>query len=186
MEETQTGIKIARRNINNLRYADDTTLMAEIEELKSLLMKVKEEREKAGLKLNIQKTKIMAYGPIISWQIDGETVEIVRDFIFLGFRLTVDSDYSHEIKKTLAPWKRSYDQPRQNIQKQNYSADEGPYNQRYVFPVFRYRYDLDHKRRLSFEGLMLSNLRCWRRLLRVPWTERRSNQSMLKLQYSGQ
>ena len=105
------------------------------EELKSLLMKVKEEREKAGLKLNIQKTKIMAYGPIISWQIDGETVEIVRDFIFLGFRLTVDSDCSYEIKKTLAPWKRSYDQPRQNIQKQNYSADEGPYNQRYVFPV---------------------------------------------------
>ena len=110
--------------------------MAEIEEeLKSLLMKVKEEREKAGLKLNIQKTKIMAYGPIISWQIDGETVEIVRDFIFLGFRLTVDSDYSHEIKKTLAPWKRSYDQPRQHIQKQNYSADKGPYSQRYVFPV---------------------------------------------------
>ena len=116
LDEAQAGIKIAGKNINNLKYADDTILMAEgEEELKSLLMKVKEESEKAGLKLNIQKTKIMAYGPIISWQIDGETVEIVRDFIFLGFRLTVDSDCSYEIKKTLAPWKRSYDQPRQNI-----------------------------------------------------------------------
>ena len=98
-------------------------------------MKVKKKNEKAGLKFNIQKTKIMASGHITSWEIDGETVEIVRDFIFLGFRLTVDSDYSHEIKKTLAPWKRSYDQPRQHIQKQYYSADKGPYSQRYVFPV---------------------------------------------------
>jgi len=93
LDETQAGIKIARRNINNLRYADDTTLMAESEEeLKSLLMKVKEESEKAGLKLNIEKTKIVACGPIISWQIDGETVETVRDFIFLGSKLAVDSD----------------------------------------------------------------------------------------------
>ena len=118
LDEAQAGIKTAGRNINNLRCADDTTFMAESEEeLKSLLMKVKEESEKVGLKLIIQKTKIMAYGPIISWQIVGETVEIVRDFIFLGFRLTVDSDCSHEIKKTLAPWKRSYDQPRQYIKK---------------------------------------------------------------------
>ena len=101
LEETQAGIKIAGRNINNLRYADDTTLMAESEELKSLLMKVKEESEKVGLKLNIQKTKIMASGPITSWQIDGETVETVTDFIFLGSKITVDGDCSHEIKRHL-------------------------------------------------------------------------------------
>ena len=100
LEEAQAGIKIARRNINNLRYADDTTLMAESEEqLKSLLMKVKEESEKVGLKLNIQKTNIMASGPITSWQIDGETVEAVSDFIFLGSKITADGDYSHEIKR---------------------------------------------------------------------------------------
>ena len=99
LEEAQAGIKIAGRNINNFRYADDTTLMAESEELKSLLMKVKEESEKVGLKLNIQKTKIMASGPIISWQIDGETVEIVADFIFLGSKITADGDCSDEIKR---------------------------------------------------------------------------------------
>ena len=99
LEETQAGIKIARRNINDLRYADDTTLMAESEELKSLLMKVKEESEKAGLKLNIQKTKIMACGPTTSWQIDGEIVETVADFIFLGSKITADGDCSHEIKR---------------------------------------------------------------------------------------
>ena len=98
LEEAQAGIKIAGRNINNLKYADDTTLMAESEELKSLLMKVKEECEKVGLKLNIQKTKIMASGPINSWQIDGETV---RDFIFLGTKITADGDCSHEIKRCL-------------------------------------------------------------------------------------
>ena len=101
LEEAQAGIKIAWRNINNLRYADDTTLMAESEELKSLLMKVKEESEKVGLKLNIQKTKIMASGPITSWQIDGETVETVSDFIFWGSKITADGDCSHEIKRCL-------------------------------------------------------------------------------------
>ena len=102
LEEAQAGIKIARRNINNLRYAGDTTLMAESEEkLKSLLMKVKEESEKVGLKLNIQKTKIMAPGPITSWQIDGETVETEADFIFLGSKITADGDCSHEIKRCL-------------------------------------------------------------------------------------
>ena len=102
LDEAQAGIKIARRNISNLRYADDTTLMAESEEeLKSLLMKVKEESGKVGLKLNIQKTKIMASGPITSWQIDGETVETVADFIFLGSKITADGDYSHEIKRHL-------------------------------------------------------------------------------------
>ena len=102
VEEAQAGIKIAGRNINNLRYADDTTLIAESEEeSKNLLMKVKEESEKAGLKLNIQKTKVMASDPITSWQIDGETVETVRDFIFLGFIITADGDCSHEIKRCL-------------------------------------------------------------------------------------
>ena len=102
LEEAPAGIKIAGRNVNNLRYADDTTFMAESEEeLKSLLMKVKEESEKVGLKLNIQKTKIMASSPITSWQIDGETVETVADFIFLGSKITADGDYSHEIKRRL-------------------------------------------------------------------------------------
>ena len=112
LEETQAGIKIVGRNINNLRYADDTTLRAESEEeLKSLLMKVKEESEKGGLKLNIQKMKIMASGPITSWEIGGETVGTVSHFIFGGSKITADGDCSHEIK-TLTPWKESYDQPR--------------------------------------------------------------------------
>ena len=101
LEEAQAGIKIAGRNINNLRYEDDTTLLAESEELSSLLMKVKEESEKVGLKLNIQKTKIMAFGPITSWQIDGETVETEADFIFLGSKITSDGDCSHEIRRRL-------------------------------------------------------------------------------------
>ena len=112
LEEAQAGIKIAGRNINHLRYRDDTTLMAESEEeLKSLLMKVKEESEKVGLKLNIQKTKIMASSPITSWQKDGKTVETVSDFIFLGSKITADGGCSHEIKM-LTPWKESYDQPK--------------------------------------------------------------------------
>ena len=113
LEEAQAGIKIAGRNINNLRYADDPTVRAESEEeLKSLLMKVKEESEKVGLKLNIQKTKIMASGPITSWEGDGETVEAVLGFMFLGPKITADGDCSHEIKRHLTPWKESYDQPR--------------------------------------------------------------------------
>ena len=109
LDEAQAGIKIAGRNINNLRYAGDTTLMAENkEELKSLLMEVKEESEKVGLKFNIQKTKIMASGPITSWQIDGETVETVTDFTIGGSKITADGDCSHEI----SPWKKNYDQPR--------------------------------------------------------------------------
>ena len=123
LDEAQAGIKIARRNIINFIYAHDTTLMTKSEEkLKSLLMKVKEESEKAGLKLNIQKTKILASGPITSWQIDGETMETDRLY-FLGSRITVDGDCSHEIKKkkkTLAAWKKSYDQPRQHTKKQRH------------------------------------------------------------------
>ena len=134
LEEAQAGIKIAGRNINNLRYADDTTLMAESEEeLKSLLMKVKEDSEKVVLKLNIQKTKIMVSSPITSWEIDGETVETVSDFIFLGSKITEDGDCSHEIK-TFAPWKESYDQPRQHIKKQRrYFANKGLSRQGYGF-----------------------------------------------------
>ena len=115
MEEAQARIKIARRNINNLRYADDTTFMAESEELKSLLMKVKEESEKVGLKLNIQKTKIMASGPITSWQIHGKAVDTVAGFIYLGSQITADGDCSHEIKRHSLEGK--YDQPRQHVKK---------------------------------------------------------------------
>ena len=134
LEEAQAGIKIPGRNINNLRYADDSTLMAESkEELKSLLMKVKEESEKVGLKLNIQKTKIMISGRITSREIDGETVETVRDFILGGSKITADGDCSHEIKR-LAPRKKSYDQPRQHIKKQRYGfPDQRLCRQRYGF-----------------------------------------------------
>ena len=131
LDEAQAGIKITGRNINKLRYADDTTLMAESEELESLLMK--EESEKVGLKLNIQKTKIMASSPISSWQIDEEIMEIVKDFILGGSKITADGDYSHEIK-TLAPWEKSYDQPRQHIKKhRHYFANKGPSSQSYDF-----------------------------------------------------
>ena len=134
LDEAQAGIKIARRNINNLRYADDTPLMAESEEeLKSLLMNMKEESEKFGLKLSIQEMKIMASSPITSWQIDGETMETVTDFISLASKITTDGDCSHEIKR-LALWKTSYDQPRQHIKKQRHDfADKGPSSQSYGF-----------------------------------------------------
>ena len=125
--ETQARIKTARRNTNKLRDADDTTLMAESEgELKSLLTKVKEESEKAGLKFNIQKTKIMAFSPITSWQIDGETMETVTDFIFGGSKITADGDCSHETK-TLAPWKKSYAKSKKHMKKHRYHfATKGP------------------------------------------------------------
>ena len=136
LEEAQAGIKIARRNINNLRYADDTTLMAESEkELKTLLMKVKEESEIVGLKLRIQKTKIMASGPITSWQIDGETVGTVTDFIFLGgSKITADGDCSHEIKRRLLLGRKVMTNQRQHIKKQrHYFANKGPSSQNYGF-----------------------------------------------------
>ena len=133
LDEAKAEIKIARRNTNNLRYTDDTTFMAESKELNSLWIKVKEESEKVGLKVNIQKTKIMASSPIASWQIDGETMETVRDFILGSFKITADGDCSHEIK-TLVPWKKSYDQPTQHIKNQrHYFANKGPYSQSYGF-----------------------------------------------------
>ena len=127
LDKAQAGIKTAGRNINNLRYADDNTLTAESkEELKSFLMKVKEKSKKVGLKLNIQKTKIMASSPITSWQIDGETMETVTNFILGVSKITADGDCSHEIKKMLAPWMKSYDQPRQHIKKpRHYFANKG-------------------------------------------------------------
>ena len=133
LEETQAGIKIAGRNINNLRYADDTTLKAESEEELKSLLKVKEESEKVDLKLNIQKTKIKAPSPITAWQIDGEAVEAVADFIFLGSKITADGDYSHEIQRRL-PLERKVDQPRQHIKKQrHYFVNKGPSSQDYGF-----------------------------------------------------
>ena len=134
LDGSQAGIKIAGRNINNLTYTEDTTLMAgSVEEIKSLWMRVKEESGKAGLKLSVQKTKIKASDPIASWQIEGEKVEAVTDFLFLGSKITVDSDFSHEVK-TLASWKESYDKSRQCIEKQrHHSADKCPYSQTYGF-----------------------------------------------------
>ena len=133
VDELQAGFKIARRNINNLRYADDMTLMAESKELKSILRKVKEENEKAGLKLNIQKTKIMASGPITSWQIDGEKVETVTDFFFLGFEITVDGVCNHEIKRHLLLGRKVMTNLESILKSRDIKADKGPYSQIYGF-----------------------------------------------------
>ena len=171
LEETQAGIKVARRNTNNFRYANDTTFMAESEEeLKSLLMKVKEESEKAGLKLNIQKMKIMPSGLITSWQIDGETMETVRDFIFLNSKITTaDGDCSHEIKSCLLLGKKSYDQLRQHIKKQrHYFPDKDLSNQSYDFSVVMCgceSWTIKKAKRLRIDAF---ELWCWRRFLRVP------------------
>ena len=253
LEEAQAGIKIAWRNINNLRYADDTTLMAESEKLKSLLMKVKEETEKVGLKFNIQKTKIMASGPITSWPIDGETV---ADFIFLGSRITADGDCSHEIKRCLlleesynqpssvqllshvrlfaTPWTAarqaslsitnsqsspkpmsvesvmptnhlilccpllllpsifpsirvfSNDQPIQHMKKQrHYFVNKGRLVKAMVFPIVMYGCDSWTIKKAECQRTDAFELWWWRRLLRVPWTARRANQSILKEISSG-
>ena len=140
LDEAQAGIKIARRNINNLRYADDTTLMAESEEeLKSLWMKVKEESEKVGLKLNIQRTKIMVSGPITSWQIDGKTMETVTDFIFLGSKITTDGDCSHEIKRCLLLGRKAMTKLDSILKSRDITFfNKGPSSQVMVFPVVMY------------------------------------------------
>ena len=143
-------------------------------------MKVKEESEKIGLKLNIQKTKIMASGPITSWQIEGETMETVRDFILGGSQNTVDGDCSHEIKR-LAPWKKSYDKPRQCIQKQRHHfANKVRIIKAMVFPVVMYGCESWTIKKAECQKIDAFKLWCWRRLLQVPWTARRSNQSILK------
>ena len=177
LEETQAGIKIAGRNINTLRYADDTTLMAESEEeLKSLLMKVKVESEKVGLKLNIQKTKIMASGLITSWQIDGETVETVRDFIFLGSKITVDGDCSHEIKRHLLLGRKVMN----NLDSILKSRDITLPTKVLYFPVVMYGCESWTVKKVERRRIDAFELWCWRSLLRVPRTARRSNQSILK------
>ena len=166
----------------NLRYADDTTLMAESEEqLKSLLMKVKEESEKVGLKLGIQKTKIMASGPIISWQINGETVDIVSDFILGGSKITADGDCSHEIKRRLLLGRKVMTNLDSILKSRDITL---PTKVRLVkamvFPVVRYGYESWTVKKAERRRIDALELWCWRRLLRVPWTAKRSNQSILK------
>ena len=166
LEEAQTGIKIAKRNINNLRYTDDTTLMAKSEELKSLLMKVKEESEKVGLKLNIQKTKIMVSSTITSWEIDGDTVETVSDFIFLGSKITADSVFIHEIK-TLDPWKKSYDKIRHLFKSRNITLlTKVHIIKAMIFPVVMYRYERWTIKKAERQRIDAFKLWCWRRFLR--------------------
>ena len=182
LEEAQAGIKIAGRNINNLRYADDTTLMAESEEeLKSLLMKVKEESEKVGLKLNIQKTKIMASGPITSWEIDGETVETVADFIFLGSKITADGDCSHEIKRRLLLGRKVMTNLDSILKSRDTTLPtKVPLVKAMIFPVVMYGCESWTVKKAECRRIDAFELWYWRRLLRVPWTARRSNQSILK------
>ena len=159
LEETQARIKIAGRNINSFRYADDTTLMTESEkELNSLLMKVKEKSEKVGLKVNIQKTKIMASGPITSWQIDGETVETVRDFIFLGSKFTADGDCSHDIKRRLLPGRKVMTNLDSILKSRDITLPTKVYLVKaMVFPVVMYGCESWAIKKLSAEVLMLLN-----------------------------
>ena len=182
LEEAEVGINIAGRNINNLRYADDTTLMAESEEeLKSLLMKVKGESEKVVLKLDIQKTKIMASGPITSWQIDGETVETVLDFIFLGSKITADGDCSHEIKRRLLLGMKVMTYLDSILKSRDITLPTKVHLVKaMVFPVVMYGCESWTVKKVECQRIDAFELWCWRRLLRVPWTARRSNQSILK------
>ena len=182
LDEAQAGIKIAGRNINNLRYADNTTLMAESEEeLKSLLMKVKKETEKVGLKLNIQKTKIMASSPITSWQIDAETVETVTEFIFLGSKITADGDCSHDIKRRLLLGRKAMNNLDSILKSRDISlSTKVLLIKATVFPVFMYGCESWTIKKAEGQRIDAFELWCWRRLLRVPWTARRSIQSILK------
>ena len=182
LDEAQAGIKIAGRNINNHRYTDDTTFMAESkEELKRLLMKVKEENEKAGLKLTIQKTKIMASSPITSWQIDGETMERVTDFIFLGSKITSDGDCSHEIKRCLVLGRKPMSNLDSILKSRHITLPTKVcLVKAMVFPVVMYGCESWSIKKAECQRIDAFELWCWRRLLRVPWTARRSNQSILK------
>ena len=201
LDEAKAEIKIAGRYVSNLRYADDTTLMEESEkELKSLLMKMKEESEKVGLNLNIQETKIMASGPITSWEIDGETVETVSYFMFLGSKITADGDCSHEIKRCLLLGRKVMTNLDSILKSRDITlSTKIRLVKAMIFPEVMYGWEsctikkAEHRRTDAFE------LGCWRRLSRVPWTARRSNQSKeispeyslkrlmlkLKLQYFG-
>ena len=179
LEEAQAGIKIAGRNINNVRYADYTTLMAESkEELKSLLMKVKEESGKVDLKLNIQKTKIMASGPITSWQIDGETV---GDFIFLGSKITADGDCSHKIKRRLLLGRKVMTNLDSILKSRDITLPTKVcLVKAMVFPVVMYGCESWTVKKAERQRIDAFELCCWRRLFRVSWTARRSDQSILK------
>ena len=180
-EEAQAGIKIARRNINSLRYADDTTHMAESEELKNFLMKVKEESEKVGLKLNVQNTKIMASSPITSWQIDRETAETVADLIFLGSKITADGDCSYEIKRQLLLGRKVMTNLDSILKSRDITLSTKVHLVKaMVFPVVMCGCASWTIKKAERQKIDAFELWCWRRLLRVPWTARRSNRSILK------
>ena len=181
LDEAQAEVRIARRNINNLRYADDTTLMAESKELKSLLMKVKEESEKVGLKFNIQKTKIMASSPITTWQIDEETMETVRDFLLGGSKITSDGDCSHEIKRCLFLRRKAMTNLDNKLKSRDITLPTKVHLVKAMFfPVVMYGCESWTVKKAKCWRIDALELWCWRRLLRVPWTARRSNQSILK------
>ena len=180
LEEAQAGIKIARRNINNLRYADDTTLMAESEEeFKSLLMKVKEDSEKVVLKLNIQKMKIMASGPITLWQIDEETMEIVTDFIWGDSKIIADGDCSHEIKRRLLLGRKVMTNLDSILKSKDITLPKVHLVKAMVFPVVMYGCESWTVKKAECRRIDGFKLWCRRRLWRVPWTARRTNQSIL-------
>ena len=182
MDDSQAGIKIAERNINNLRYTDDTTLMAESkEELKSFLMKWKEKSEKVGIKLNIQKTKIMASGSITLLQTDGGKMEKVTDFIFLSSKITMDSDYSHEIKRHLLLGRKAMKNLDSLLKSRGITLPTKVHIVKaMIFPAVMYRCASWTIEKTECQRIDVFKLWCWRRLLRVPWTSRRSNQSILK------
>ena len=182
LEEAQAKIKTAGRSINNLRYADDTTLMAESkEELKSLLMKVKEESEKVGFKLHIQKTRIMASGPITSWQIDGEIMETARDLILEGSKITADGDCIHEIKRRLLLGRKAMTNLDSILKSRDVTLPAKVHLVKaMVFPVVMYGCKSQTVKKAEHQRTDAFELWCWRRLLRVPWTSRRFNQSILK------
>ena len=182
LDEAQAGIKIAGRNINNLRYADDTTLMAESkEELKSLLMKVEEKSEKAGLKLNIQKMKIMASSPITPWQIDGETMETMTDFIFLGSKITQIVTAAMKLKDTCSLEKKAMTNLDSILKSRDITLPTKVCLVNVmVFPVVMYGCESWTIKKAKCQRIDAFELWCWRRLLGVPWTARRSNQSILK------
>ena len=182
LHESHTGIKIAGRNVNNLSCSDDTTIKAKSKvELKSLLMKVKEENEKAGLKLNIQKTKIMASSPITSWQIDGETMEIVTDFIFLGFKITEDGDCNYEIKRCKFLGRKSMTNIDSILKSRNITLPTKVYIVKAMMcPVVMYRWESWTIKKAECQRIDAFALWHWRRFLKLPWTARRLNQSVLK------
>ena len=182
LDEVQARIKTAGRNIKNLRYAGDTTLMAESkEEPKSLLMKVKEKSEKVGLKLNIQKTKIMTSGPISLWQIDGEMVETVTDFIFWGSKITADGDCSLEIKRHLLLGRKAMTNLDSILKSRDITLPTKVHLVKaMVFPVVMYGCESWTKKKVEQQRIDALQLWCWTSLLRVPWTARRYNQSILK------